>query len=99
MAETAPRAGLEVDYPAGGVDFRLSGSWLNASIAEVNGAIQAIEGKTPPDHDRQQEQTGDAKTQGRNVPSIQVGDDRQPRHRAPPRPNGDSGDAEHRPLR
>ena len=46
MAETAPRAGLEVDYPAGGVDFRLSGSWLNASIAEVNGAIKEIEGKT-----------------------------------------------------
>ena len=46
MAETAPRAGLEVDYPAGGVDLRLSGSWLNASIAEVNGTIKAIEART-----------------------------------------------------
>jgi phospholipid/cholesterol/gamma-HCH transport system permease protein len=48
MADTAPRAGLEIDYPAGGVDLRLSGSWLNASIAEVDGAIKEIEGRTFP---------------------------------------------------
>lgn len=38
-------AGLEVDYPAGGVDIRLSGSWLNASIAGVDKAIKEIEGR------------------------------------------------------
>jgi phospholipid/cholesterol/gamma-HCH transport system permease protein len=46
MADTAPRAGLEVDYPTGGVNLRLSGSWLNASIAEVNGPIKEIEART-----------------------------------------------------
>jgi phospholipid/cholesterol/gamma-HCH transport system permease protein len=46
MAETAPRAGLDVDYPSGGVDLRLSGAWLNASIAEVDGRVKEIEGRT-----------------------------------------------------
>jgi phospholipid/cholesterol/gamma-HCH transport system permease protein len=45
MSEAAPRAGLEVDYPAGGVDISLSGSWLNASIAGVDKAIREIEGR------------------------------------------------------
>jgi phospholipid/cholesterol/gamma-HCH transport system permease protein len=46
MPETAPRAGLEIDYPAGGIDLRLSGSWLNASIAEVDDRVKEIEGRT-----------------------------------------------------
>lgn len=46
MSEAAPKAGLEVDYPSGGVDVRLSGSWLNASISEIDGAIKEIEGRT-----------------------------------------------------
>jgi phospholipid/cholesterol/gamma-HCH transport system permease protein len=46
MPEAAPRAGLEIDYPAGGIDLRLSGSWLNASIAEVDDRVKEIEGRT-----------------------------------------------------
>ena len=45
MSDTAPRAGLEVDYPAGGVDIRLSGSWLNATIASIDKAVKEIEGR------------------------------------------------------
>jgi hypothetical protein len=35
--------------------------------------------------------------QGWNVRSIQIGNHRQSRHRAPARPNGDGGEAEYRP--
>lgn len=45
MAEAAPMAGLEVDYPGGGVDIRLSGSWLNASIASVDRAVRDVESR------------------------------------------------------
>jgi phospholipid/cholesterol/gamma-HCH transport system permease protein len=45
MSDAAPKAGLEVDYPAGGVDVRLSGAWVNASIAAVDKAIKDIEGR------------------------------------------------------
>ncbi|MBX9457425.1 MAG: MlaE family lipid ABC transporter permease subunit [Rhizobium sp.] len=45
MAETAPKAGLQIDYPAGGVTLRLSGDWLNASIAQVDSALKALEGQ------------------------------------------------------
>jgi phospholipid/cholesterol/gamma-HCH transport system permease protein len=46
MAETAPRAGLEVGYPSGGVELRLSGSWLNASIGEIEPTVSVIERRT-----------------------------------------------------
>lgn len=46
MADTAPRAGLEVGYPGGGVELRLSGSWLNASIGEMEPVLREIEKKT-----------------------------------------------------
>lgn len=46
MSETAPTAGLEVDYPGGGVDLRLSGSWLNDSIAGVEKPLREIERRT-----------------------------------------------------
>ena len=43
MSETAPKAGLEVDYPSEGIDIRLSGDWLNASIADVDRSVREIE--------------------------------------------------------
>lgn len=46
MSEAAPKAGLEVDYPAGGVDLRLTGAWVNMSIAEMDSRIREIEGKS-----------------------------------------------------
>jgi phospholipid/cholesterol/gamma-HCH transport system permease protein len=45
MSEAVPTAGLEVDYPAGGVDISLSGSWLNASISGVDKAVREIESR------------------------------------------------------
>ena len=46
MAESIARAGLEIGYPGGGVDLRLSGSWLNASIAEIERPLREIEART-----------------------------------------------------
>jgi phospholipid/cholesterol/gamma-HCH transport system permease protein len=43
MAETALRAGLEVDYPAEGANVRLYGAWLNATIAAVDRQLKDIE--------------------------------------------------------
>jgi phospholipid/cholesterol/gamma-HCH transport system permease protein len=45
MSEAQPTAGLVVDYPAGGVDFRLSGSWVNATIASVDKTIRDLENR------------------------------------------------------
>ena len=45
MSEVSPKAGLKVDYPAGGIDVSLSGDWLNASIADVDKSISEIEAR------------------------------------------------------
>ena len=45
MADTALKAGLEIDYPAQGVDLRLSGAWLNATIVSVDKQLKDIESR------------------------------------------------------
>jgi len=45
MSDAPPKAGLEVDYPAGGIDITMSGEWLNATIAEIDPAIREIEAR------------------------------------------------------
>lgn len=46
MSESAPKAGLEIDYPDAGIDIRVSGDWLNASIAEIDKPLREIEKRT-----------------------------------------------------
>jgi phospholipid/cholesterol/gamma-HCH transport system permease protein len=43
MPDTAEHAGLNIDYPQGGLLVRLSGAWLNSTIAGVEKALSELE--------------------------------------------------------
>ena len=43
MADTADQAGLTIDYPQGGLLVRLTGAWLNSTIASVEKTMRDAE--------------------------------------------------------
>jgi phospholipid/cholesterol/gamma-HCH transport system permease protein len=46
MSEAAPKAGLEIDFPGAGIQVRLSGEWLNLTVADVDKSLREIEART-----------------------------------------------------